>query len=65
MYFNAETQARILARFHFALADDGVLFLGKAEMLLTQSHCSRRSTCKLPHLPKIRKRPLARAARLA
>jgi two-component system CheB/CheR fusion protein len=35
MYFNAETQARILARFHFALADDGVLFLGKAEMLLS------------------------------
>ena len=34
MYFNAETQARILARFHFALARAGVLFLGKAEMLL-------------------------------
>src|SRR5437773_9933295 len=36
MYFNTEAQARILARFHFALADAGVLFLGKAEML-TQS----------------------------
>jgi two-component system CheB/CheR fusion protein len=35
MYFNAETQARILARFHFALAEAGVLFLGKAEMLLS------------------------------
>jgi two-component system CheB/CheR fusion protein len=35
MYFNAETQARILARFHFALAETGVLFLGKAEMLLS------------------------------
>jgi two-component system, chemotaxis family, CheB/CheR fusion protein len=35
MYFNAETQARILSRFHFALADAGVLFLGKAEMLLS------------------------------
>jgi two-component system, chemotaxis family, CheB/CheR fusion protein len=34
MYFNAETQAKILSRFHFALNDDGVLFLGKAEMLL-------------------------------
>jgi two-component system, chemotaxis family, CheB/CheR fusion protein len=33
MYFNAETQARILSRFHFALASGGVLFLGKAEML--------------------------------
>ena len=38
MYFNAETQARILARFHFALNDDGFLFLGKAEMLLTQGN---------------------------
>jgi two-component system CheB/CheR fusion protein len=37
MYFNAETQARILSRFHFALGDGGVLFLGKAEMLLSHS----------------------------
>lgn len=37
MYFNAEIQARILARLHFALADDGILLLGKAEMLLTRS----------------------------
>jgi two-component system, chemotaxis family, CheB/CheR fusion protein len=37
MYFNAETQARVLGRFHFALADSGVLFLGKAEMLLSHS----------------------------
>jgi two-component system CheB/CheR fusion protein len=35
MYFNAETQSKILGRFHFALADSGVLFLGKAEMLLS------------------------------
>src|SRR5690242_998137 len=34
MYFNAETQAQILQRLHFALRQDGVLFLGKAEMLL-------------------------------
>jgi two-component system CheB/CheR fusion protein len=34
MYFNAETQARILRRFHFALIPGGVLFLGKAELLL-------------------------------
>ncbi len=38
MYFNAETQGRILNRFHFALKDTGVLFLGKAEMLLTHSN---------------------------
>jgi two-component system, chemotaxis family, CheB/CheR fusion protein len=37
MYFNAEVQARILARFHFALNDQGFLFLGKAEMLLTHT----------------------------
>jgi len=37
MYFNSETQSRILARFHFALNDTGFLFLGKSEMLLTHS----------------------------
>jgi len=37
MYFNAETQARIIARFHFALRDEGLLFLGKSEMLLSHS----------------------------
>ncbi|PSB63740.1 chemotaxis protein CheR [filamentous cyanobacterium CCP1] len=41
MYFNAETQNRILARFHFALRDEGILFLGKAEMLLTHSNIFR------------------------
>jgi two-component system CheB/CheR fusion protein len=35
MYLNAETQSRILSRFHFALGDGGILFLGKAEMLLS------------------------------
>ncbi len=38
MYFNAEAQSKILTRFHFALADGGYLFLGKAEMLLTHTH---------------------------
>ncbi len=37
MYFNAEAQARILARFQFALVEGGILFLGKAETLLTHS----------------------------
>ena len=37
MYFNQATQAEILARLHFALADHGVLFLGRSETLLTQS----------------------------
>jgi two-component system, chemotaxis family, CheB/CheR fusion protein len=38
MYLNAETQGRILGRFHFGLKESGYLFLGKAEMLL--SHAS-------------------------
>jgi len=38
MYFNAETQAKILARFHFAMKETGFLFLGKAEMLLTHAN---------------------------
>ena len=37
MYFTAEAQGRILARFHYALNDDGYLFLGRAEMLLTHA----------------------------
>src|SRR3989442_1233038 len=37
IYFTAETQGRILARFHYALDDDGYLFLGRAEMLLTHA----------------------------
>ncbi len=38
MYFNAETQARVLARFHFALNNNGFLFVGKAEMLLAHTN---------------------------
>jgi two-component system CheB/CheR fusion protein len=35
MYFTAETQSRILRRFHFALGDAGVLLPGRFEMLIT------------------------------
>lgn len=38
MYFNAETQTKILDRFHFALGPKGMLFLGKAEMLLSHTN---------------------------
>ncbi|MBI4558559.1 MAG: PAS domain-containing protein [Candidatus Hydrogenedentes bacterium] len=38
MYFNSETQGRILSRFHFALNEAGYLFLGKAETLLTHAN---------------------------
>ena len=35
MYFNVETQSQVIDRFHFALRESGYLFLGKAEMLLS------------------------------
>ncbi len=42
MYFNAETQSKILQSFHFALNGDGhgngYLFLGRAEMLLSHGN---------------------------
>ena len=38
MYFNAEVQAQILARFHFGVADGGYLCLGKAEMLFSHAN---------------------------
>lgn len=37
MYFNAEAQERMLARFHFALNEGGFMFLGKAETLLNHT----------------------------
>ena len=37
MYFNSDAQAKIVARFHFALKKTGYLFMGKAETLLTHS----------------------------
>jgi len=36
MYFNRDVQDRILNRFHFALDDQGALFVGKAEMMRTR-----------------------------
>ncbi len=63
MYFNAETQAQILSRFHFSLRDDGFLLLGKAEMLLSHSsmflpvHLKCRVFSKVPRANP-RNRPL-------
>ena len=37
MYFNSEVQSRILSRFHFALNQNGLIMLGKAEMLFSHS----------------------------
>jgi two-component system CheB/CheR fusion protein len=37
IYFDTETQQQLLPRFHYALRDEGYLFLGKAETLMTRS----------------------------
>jgi two-component system CheB/CheR fusion protein len=58
MYFNAETQARILDRFQFALTDGAYLFLGKAEMMATRGEAFRpvelkfRIFVKTPGVPR-------------
>ncbi|MEY4229854.1 MAG: hypothetical protein RLZZ362_703 [Actinomycetota bacterium] len=38
MYFNTDVQAQLIERLHFSLADDGLLMLGRAEMLLSHGH---------------------------
>jgi two-component system, chemotaxis family, CheB/CheR fusion protein len=38
MYFGPESQRKILGNFHFALNPDGVLFLGRSEVLLSRSN---------------------------
>jgi two-component system CheB/CheR fusion protein len=38
MYFNVETQSHVIDRFHFAVREGGYLFLGKAEMLLSDGN---------------------------
>src|SRR5215203_3238645 len=46
MYPNAETQARVVSRLGFAPRPNGVLFLGKAEMLLNHETAFRPSVLK-------------------
>ena len=66
MYFNAETQARILQRMHFALRPDGVVFLGKAEMLLSHNNLfrplelKRRFFTRVPGETRDRRAPASR-----
>ncbi len=38
MYFNADTQERVLTRLHFSLDSSGFLVVGKAELLLTAAN---------------------------
>src|SRR3954463_8095437 len=58
MYFNAETQARILNRFHFALNPWGYLFLGKSEMLITHSDLFRPVDLKRRVFAKVQRETL-------
>jgi two-component system, chemotaxis family, CheB/CheR fusion protein len=53
MYFNSEAQARVLARFHFALNDSGRLFLGRAELLLTHGNLFTPSDLKARVFAKV------------
>jgi two-component system, chemotaxis family, CheB/CheR fusion protein len=62
MYFTAETQGRILRHFHFALRDDGMLMLGKSEMMIshrdvfTAVDINRRIFRKLDRVPSLQTR---------
>ncbi|GAT05835.1 chemotaxis protein methyltransferase CheR [Mycolicibacterium fortuitum subsp. acetamidolyticum] len=53
MYLNAETQRNVLGRLHFALAAQGTLFLGHAEMLL--SHADQFTPLNLKHRVFVRR----------
>lgn len=48
IYFDTETQQQLLPRFHYALREEGHLFLGKADSIL------RRSTLFRPLAPQFR-----------
>ena len=60
MYFNADVQRRILTNFHFALNDEGYLFLGKSEALVTRTNLftpvdgHRHVFSKHPRTPSVR-----------
>jgi two-component system CheB/CheR fusion protein len=41
IYFTSELQERVLARFHYAVREDGYLFLGRSESLLARSRMFR------------------------
>src|SRR4029453_18823704 len=41
IYFNSELQKRILTRFHYAIREDGYLFLGRSESLMARSRLFR------------------------
>ncbi len=71
MYFNADTQRRVLNSFHFALNEGGFLFLGKAEALVTRTtlfsledtkhhiFSKRAGRRERPSLPRVTPAPMA------
>jgi two-component system CheB/CheR fusion protein len=54
MYLNAETQSRVVNRLGFALGPNGVLFLGKAEMLLNHQSVFRPTDLKRRFFHRVR-----------
>jgi len=60
MYFNAETQARVLGRLHFALNDSGALLLGRSEMLIMHSDLFASKDLKRRLFTKVGRPPIAR-----
>jgi two-component system CheB/CheR fusion protein len=61
IYFDTATQKQILGRMHYALEPGGVLFLGKAESKLSESHLFRPLNLRwrLFQPPTTARRPLA------
>jgi two-component system CheB/CheR fusion protein len=57
MYFNADAQGKIVARFHFALAPGGVLCVGKAETLLSHVATFRTLDAKRRVFAKVERFP--------
>ena len=65
IYFTAEAQNRILTRFHYALKDEGYLFLGRAEMLLTHSELFVPADLKQRVFTKVPQRDLRERPRVS
>jgi two-component system CheB/CheR fusion protein len=62
MYFNAEQQARIVQRMHFALNPTGVLFIGKAETLWSHAALFKATDGNRRFFRKVRAEPVRERA---
>jgi two-component system CheB/CheR fusion protein len=61
MYFTADMQRRVLTNFHFALSQDGFLFLGKSEAMVTRSSLFEVVNLKQRVFRRLPRGPLFRA----